>query len=284
MNMTRSSFISPRNTVLTNDQLARYAPSAFADSAHSSRSDRYSHIPTSRVIEALRSNGFVPTFAQQSKVRDIGRVEHAKHLIRFRRADAVPTLNGLFPEITLINSHDGSSSYQIEAGIFRLVCLNGLTTGTNYQSVRVPHKGDVVRSVIEGSFEVIAESGRAMLAADRMAAIPLTQPERLLMAEATHALRMDGASDEVRAAIEPEQFLRVRRADDRAPDLWTTFNVLQESAIRGGMRGVARIREPNGAMRRRNVSTSEVRGIDQATTLNRALWTLAERMAELKAA
>jgi len=56
---------------------------------------------------------------------------------------------------------------------------------------------------------------------------------------------------------------------------------VQENVIKGGLHGVQR--DGNGR-RLRAVSTRQVKGIDQDVKLNRALWQLAERMAELKAA
>jgi hypothetical protein len=55
------------------------------------------------------------------------------------------------------------------------------------------------------------------------------------------------------------------------------MNVVQENVIKGGLSAMRR----DGRETRR-VTTREVRGIDQDVKLNRALWQLAERMAELK--
>jgi hypothetical protein len=54
--------------------------------------------------------------------------------------------------------------------------------------------------------------------------------------------------------------------------------VIQENVIRGGQRG--QVVATNGA--RRRASVREVAGIDQGRALNRALWVLTERMAELR--
>ena len=61
-------------------------------------------------------------------------------------------------------------------------------------------------------------------------------------------------------------------------DLWTTFNVVQENIIRGGLRG--RKRGSNGRMR--NMTTRPVKALDRNIKLNQALWVLTEKMAELK--
>jgi translation initiation factor 1 (eIF-1/SUI1) len=66
--------------------------------------------------------------------------------------------------------------------------------------------------------------------------------------------------------------------------MWTTLNVVQENVIKGGLQGVAITTDERGRRQRRNVTTRQVNGIDQDVKLNRALWTLAEKMAELKSA
>src|SRR3546814_3036217 len=61
-------------------------------------------------------------------------------MIRLRHASQI---NGREAnEIILLNSHDGTSSYQMLAGMFRFVCQNGLVCGDTVADVRVPHKGD----------------------------------------------------------------------------------------------------------------------------------------------
>jgi hypothetical protein len=47
----------------------------------------------------------------------------------FRNDDVV--INGedgdtVFPQILLTNSHDGKNAFQFQAGLYRLVCSNGL--------------------------------------------------------------------------------------------------------------------------------------------------------------
>lgn len=90
------------------------------------------------------------------------------------------------------------------------------------------------------------------------------------------SFRYEGATN---TPITPEQLLIPRRFDDRANDLWTTFNVAQENVIKGGLRGVQRDEE---GMRVRRIKTRSVNGIDQDIKLNKALWLLAEKMAALK--
>ena len=270
--------------VLSNDQIARLAPSAFATGAHESRSARYTYIPTSEVIDGLRAQGFLPVFAKQGRSRVAGKADFTKHLVRFRFQGQGPALRRIgetFPEVVLVNSHDGTSAYQIMAGMLRLVCLNGMIVeDRELATVKVPHKGDVVSEVIEGSYTVLEESKRALMAADEWAGVTLKSDERMAMAEAAHVLRFADADGNVETPVRPDQMLTVRRSADRSNDLWTTTNVLHENVIRGGLSAWGR----DANNRPRRVTTREVRGIDQDVKLNRALWVLGERMAQLKAA
>lgn len=270
---------------LSDEQIRRLAPSAFAAGAHESRSARYTYIPTSAVIAGLRGNGFAPTFAKQGRSRIEGKAEYTKHLLRFRHegaAGGARRAGETFPEVILVNSHDGTSAYQLMAGMFRLVCLNGMVVADRgLSTVKVPHKGDVVGRVIEGSYTVLDESMRALDQADAWAGVPLSRDEQVAMAESVHVLRFgEPERGEPATPIRPEHLLTVRRHDDSPRDLWTTTNVLQENAIRGGL--TAWGRDANDRPRR--VTSREVRGIHQDVRLNRALWRLSERMARIKGA
>ncbi|EBP9162788.1 DUF945 domain-containing protein, partial [Salmonella enterica] len=120
---------------LTDDELMRHVPSVFSDDKHESRSQRYTYIPTISILNRLREEGFQPFFACQSRVRDLSRREYSKHMLRLRRDGQI---NGKeVPEIILLNSHDGSSSYQMIPGMFRFVCTNGLVCGNNFYEIRV---------------------------------------------------------------------------------------------------------------------------------------------------
>ena len=93
-------------------------------------------------------------------------------------------------------------------------------------------------------------------------------------------IRFGDAEGNVDSPVQAAQLLTARRAEDSdRTNLWTNFNVIQENVIRGGLRGVRIDTETN---RRRRMTTRGVNGIDQDVKLNRALWTLANRMAELK--
>ncbi|MGK9007662.1 DUF932 domain-containing protein, partial [Citrobacter europaeus] len=77
------------NHPLSDDQIHRVAPSIFADAPHESRSQRYAYIPTAAVLTELRKEGFQPFMVTQTRVRDEGKREHTKHMIRLRHASQI---------------------------------------------------------------------------------------------------------------------------------------------------------------------------------------------------
>ncbi len=256
---------------LSDEQIRTVAPSIFAEDKHASRSERYSYIPTGAVLSKLRQEGFQPFMVCQTRVRDEGKREHTKHLIRLRHASQI---NGREAnEIILLNSHDGTSSYQMLAGMFRFVCKNGLVCGNTVADVRVPHKGDVAGHVIEGAYEVLQGFERVQVSRDAMQAVTLDDAEAQVFARAALALKYDDPDRP--APVTETQVLAPRRFDDARPDLWSVFNRTQENLTRGGLPG----RTANG----RRQHTRPVQGIDQNLRLNRALWLLADGMRQLKA-
>ncbi len=256
---------------LSDDQIRVVAPSIFADTPHGSRSERYSYIPTAAVLTELRKEGFQPFMVTQTRVRRDDRREHTKHLLRLRHASQIDGAEA--NEIVLLNSHDGTSSYQMLAGMFRFVCKNGLVCGDTVADVRVPHKGDVAGQVIEGAYEVLHGFDRARASRDAMQAITLDAGEADTFARAALALKYDYTDKP--APITERQLLAPRRFDDNRPDLWSVFNRTQENLVQGGLPG----RSANGRRQR----TRAVHGIDQNLRLNRALWLLADGMRRLKA-
>lgn len=97
---------------LTLDQIRQAVPSAFATEAYHDRSSRYAYIPTANVVEKMMRAGFQPFAASQSRTAIEDKREHTKHMIRFRATNAVLAVGDSFPEIVLINSHDGTSAYK----------------------------------------------------------------------------------------------------------------------------------------------------------------------------
>jgi hypothetical protein len=146
----------------------------------------------------------------------------------------------------------------------------------------VRHNGrNVIHDVIEGSTRVLAGAQLALDAPREWSQIQIDRDGALALATAAHTLRF-GATDEdgtIATPIKPEALLIPRRVEDTGRDLWSTFNVIQENTLAGGLRGRTPM-DPETGRRGRRVTTRPIGGIDQDVKLNRALWTLADYFAK----
>lgn len=267
----RNQFVLRSDSALTDDQIRTVVPSIFAQAKHESRSERYTYIPTIDVLQGLRKEGFSPFMVCQTRTRDDTKREHTKHLIRLRHASQINASEA--NEVVLLNSHDGTSAYQMLSGVYRFVCSNGMVCGETQSDIRVRHTGNIIDNVIEGAFRVLEGFELVDEQKDGMKALTLNAGEQGAFARAALALKYD--TDIAPPPVTETQLLQANRSADRAGDLWTTFNRVQENIIRGGLRG----RNATG----NTIRTRGVQGIDQNIKLNRALWVLAEEMRKLKA-
>jgi hypothetical protein len=283
--MSHVNGYSNRNQVpLTMEEIAQRAPSALATRPYDAMSAKYSFVPTRGVIESMIAAGFQPFSAMQSHTRVPGKGDFTKHMLRFRHEDVSQALviGDVIPEVVLINSHDGASAFKLVAGLYRLICSNGLMVSDGeIDSISVRHTGDVLKDVVEGSYRLIGDTQKSLGTMRAWTRLQLTDGEQQAFAESAHILRFADADGKVTTPITPAQLLAPRRREDVGNDLWRTFNRIQENSLAGGVSGVLR----NASGRRvRRVSTRRINGIDQDVRLNKALWSLAARMAELKVA
>lgn len=269
---------------LTLDEMRRSLPAIFAGQPHESRSHRYVYISTEDMLGRLMAADFLPVEARTSRSRDESRRPFTKHMLRLRgrgellRPDnTVMRGDGVAFEVILRNACDGTSSYQMLAGLIRFACENGLVVsdGTVAQ-LKVLHAGSARRVMdqVVASATTVLEQGPKV--ADKIRTwrqIDLEREEGMVLAQAAHKARF---GDEPTTLVQPEQLLVPRRQGDVGRDLWKVFNVVQENALRGGLTATV---ERNGSRGRR---TLPIRGIDGDVALNRRLWDIADRMAHHK--
>jgi hypothetical protein len=262
------------SNVLSHAQIQRVAPSVFATEPHDRVTDRYGFVPTIELVEAIEQEGWFPVEARQSLVRDETRRGFQRHMLRFRQEQ--PTQVGdSVTELVLLNSHDGSSSFQLDLGLFRLVCSNGMVTPIGKAGgMRFRHGREVVHSVIEGLYDLVDETPQLVDRVERFNSLRLDAREQELYARTALALRYGEAWEE-RSPVAPQALLGARRHADNGDSLWLTLNRVQENLVRGGLRG----RSSAG----RRVRPRAIHSVHEDVRLNRALWRLAEEFAVLKA-
>lgn len=237
-------------------------PAATDGVKYAKLSSSYDLISTERVVSLMRDEGFVPTAANHLKPRKRDpRV--VRHFVRMRHEQHLREINGSVPEILIINSNDGSSSLRIEAGLFRMVCANGLIVkSSSIGSTRIRHIDVTAERVIEGATYVMQQAREAARRIDLFRARLLNNDEVLQFATSASALWGD--------RVAPRSLLEARRTEDQGNELWSVFNRVQENLVRGGIAG----RSANG----RATRTHGIRAMDNSIKVNTKLWELAEEL------
>lgn len=232
-------------------------------------SKRYSFISTHEIIERVTAEGFEVASARAAKPRT-RQSQFTGHEVRLNIAGAEP-IQGAVPQVILLNSHDGSTSLRAMAGVFRFVCSNGLVVGNTVGKVAQRHQGvDSMEAVLERIRGLARETHRVYGTIERFSRVDLSTSKAREFARLAAQLRWGDA-----ARYEPDEMLQVRRAGDDAGDLWSVFNRVQESAVRGGLQGLLR----NG----RAATSRPIGDIHRDVDFNADLWTLAEEFAEIAA-
>jgi hypothetical protein len=115
--------------------------------------------------------------------------------------------------------------------------------------------------VVQGTHALVTALPTVLSQIDTWQATALTERQQLAFARDALTLRFGDAPP-----ITPAQVLEPRRRADRGRDLFTTFNVVQEHLLRGGLVG----QRPDGT----RTTTRRLRAIDATTRLNLGLWEL----------
>jgi hypothetical protein len=260
MSTSIESVGSNQRAALSLDYLRHSAPAAFASHRFDRTGDNYVFISTQQLVEALIDAGFYPTDARQRRSRGERR-GYARHMIRFRQAGELRVVDCM-PEIILINSHDATSAYQLRGGLYRFVCCNGLILSlAEFGMIRVPHRGNVLASVVEGAQQLSRHMEGIGHVIERMARTELDERAQRTFAQQALELRYRGKNHFPYDAGKP---LEARRESDQGRDLWTVYNKVQENVICGGIAG-------RTAVGRRTTSR-RINSIDEDIRINVALW------------
>jgi len=235
------------------------------DTKHSSRSDRYKVVPTKIIASKFKEMGFVVDSYQEARVRkDITRRGHQKHLVRLSHPELLSTGHSdVKLQLLVTNAHDGSSSFKMQLGFFRLVCSNGLIVGETFETIKLRHSGMILEEVDSAIERMVAQTKKLDAAITALKTKKLEESQVKLFIEEAVKLRGKKVSD---VAIAPR-----REEDSDFTNLFQLYNAVQESLVNGGD-------EYTNALGRRRVMR-RVSNIAKLTQLNEQLFDLAMRYA-----
>ena len=241
LNLESSKFLGKK-------ELSEIAPSIFTMKPANTVSDKYTHIPTERVIDDMELMGWKPVDAKEVKARTEDTRGVQKHLVIFRNNDVV--INGedgdtVFPQILITNSHDGKNAFQFTAGLFRMICENGLIISTKqFGATKVRHMGydfETLQGVIKN---IITNLDLTVESMNKMKETELNEEQVFKFAKSLLTLRVrDGKNTFGDDAV--LDVLQTQRKEDSGFGLWETFNRVQENIVEGNFKYIT----PNGKLR-----------------------------------
>ena len=221
---------------LNASQIKERAKSVFTDKAGPSTSEKFTHIPTHKVIEDMEQLGWGVVDAKEVKARAKNSIGFQKHLVVFRNPDVV--INGadgdtVFPQILLTNSNDGKNAFTFTAGLFRMVCENGLVVSTQeFENVKMRHMGYTFEELQKQIRAMVEQLPLTVESMNKMKQIQLDEEQAKALAK--KALTTRFTEDQVEAMdFNLDELLEPTRDEDKGNDLWSVFNVIQEKILSG---------------------------------------------------
>lgn len=222
--------------VLTKEEIKGLAPSIYTDKGSPTTSEKYAHISTDQVISDMELLGWGVVDVKEVKARKSDTVGYQKHLVIFRNPEITITSedgDDVFPQILLTNSHDGKNAFIFKAGLFRLVCENGLIiSAKEFTDMKIRHYGYSFEELQDTIKNIVEALPLTVDALNKFKQIQLGQDQALEFAERSLSARF---SDEELESIEIDldELLTPTRVEDKGSDLWSVFNVIQEKLVHG---------------------------------------------------
>jgi len=221
---------------MNDEEIKEKSPSVFTQTPSKEVSKHYTHIPTTKVINDMRTLGWGVVDVQEVAARTSATKGVQKHLVVFRNPDVVISGKNddtVFPQILLTNSHDGKNAFNFAAGLYRMICENGLViSDQQFEDVKIRHMGysfEELQVQIRGLVEKLPLTVESM---NKMIEVELSQEKAVDFAK--KALKTRFPKDELkRIKIDINELLTPVRKEDSGKDLWSVFNVVQEKIIDG---------------------------------------------------
>tara|TARA_B100000902_G_scaffold58543_1_gene65501 strand:+ start:4432 stop:5208 length:777 start_codon:yes stop_codon:yes gene_type:complete len=252
------------NNSLTTTELLELVPSAFAGHQSPKVSNKYTFISTATVLHDMERLGWEPFSASQRKSRKDEDSMFTKHMIRLRNNE-VGKIGDSIPEVVLTNSHDGRNAFTLHAGLFRLVCSNGLVIAdTTFEQVKIKHQWynfEEIRKIMDNMLEVVP---KVITQVQGLNEITLNDQQQVDFASKALLTRYPKGNENLNV----EDLLSPVRQGDRGDQLWKIFNVVQEKLIKGGL-----------VFNNKKEKMQKLRpiiNIDRRIDVNKKLWELTE--------
>ena len=246
---------------LSKRDLNEIAPSIFKTVPSPEVTDKYTHIPTEKVIDDMELLGWDVIDAKEVKARTKGTVGYQKHLVVFRNNDVVinempnniiqsdssPTgyrrdngtfakknpIDTVYPQILLTNSHDGKNAFTFTAGLFRMICENGIVIADKeLNNIKMRHMGYTFEDLQVLISDIVKKLPLTVDAMNKMKEVELENEQVVQLAKDLLNIRIEG-TDNTPSENSEFEVITTQRKEDEGNGLWEVFNVVQENIING---------------------------------------------------
>lgn len=253
---------------LTQDELQAMAPSIFTDHAADRTSGVYRYTSTYDIVQDLIKFGWSPVRAIERRVKKSSNAGFQKHTVYFRNPNFIvyndqKEIEG-YPEICLINSHDGLNAFRFSLALFRVACSNGLVfQADDLGCNRIVHKGfnfEELESVIKRTVERIPDLIDRI---ESMKAYEMSEQDIHNFITQAVVIR-ERYSQGVVIRVDAKEVALPLREQDKANNLWVVYNRIQEKLLKGGIKNLDN-----------NRKLKQVQYLDKILWINKDLWDLA---------
>lgn len=248
--------------------LKSLAPSIFTTVPSSNVSSKYTHIPTEKIIDDMEKLGWGVVDAKEVQARTVHTRNVQKHLVVFRNPDVIINGDGgddVYPTILLTNSHDGKNAFTFTAGLFRMICENGIVISTNeFEKLAIRHMGYTFEALQVLIKEMVEKLPLTVESMNKMVDTELSDESILKFAQECLGVRF--GDDLKNIKVDMDDFIAPSREEDKGNSLWKVFNVFQEKVIDGEFNY-----ESAGKVRK----AREIKNFNQDMKVNSELFNLA---------
>lgn len=266
-------------------ELKKAFPAIFNTRRSVNVSEDYQLYRSDQMIDIMAEKGLVLVEVGQERIGwSRKRQPHTQiHTMRFRderfsRAKFTK-VGDCIPELLIKNSHDGRCLFNASAGVYRLVCSNGMVVpDMRLGNLVRRHFGEAnafakVREILADMPKAVARVSQVI---DHWEAIRLTEKEQVAMARELMKVKMPSGSIRGPEWLKPEALLEHRRDADAAKrdgsrSLWLTFNVLQEALTNATVTDIREGQRPR--------SIRPITGVVDNIGMNQRLWSTADAYA-----
>ena len=217
-------------------EIKNRAKSIFTEKGAPNVSDKYAHISTEKIIDDMALLGWGVVDAKEVKARKADTMGFQKHLVVFHNNEIQITSedgDNVFPQILLTNSHDGKNAFTFTAGLFRMVCENGLVVSSReFENMKIRHYGYTFEELQETIKTMVEKLPLTVESLNKFRSIEMGQDQMLDFAKKALSTRFtDEELDNIK--IDLKDLLTPTRKEDNGSDLWSVYNVVQEKLVHG---------------------------------------------------